>query len=145
MKTRTVVVLAVTLVMSSFGVGLCSDPDAVYDLTGEWDTVITVRGLGSGTATVIKDVVKMSQNGNTFLGVRTIGSKFISKNDEWIKGRIANGIVEEVFMQVTDDMSTLSLMWDDGRAAIAADGNTIFTQTFNASTNLLVSATLTRK
>jgi len=121
------------------------DTDAVFDLSGEWEAIVTVRGLGSGTETVEHDVVRISQKQNEFLGVRTVGCSHIAKNGEWIKGKLANGLVVEMFIQVTDDPVTFTTKWNDGRAALAADANQLVAQTFNAAGNYLISATLTRR
>lgn len=145
MKTSLVVVLALALVLRFWSIVLGGDPDAVFDLSGEWEAIVTVRGLGSGTETVEHDVVRISQKENEFLGVRTVGCSHIAKNGEWIKGTLANGLVVEMFIQVTDDPVTFTTKWNDGRAALAADANQLVAQTFNAAGNYLISATLTRR
>ncbi|MDF1556034.1 MAG: hypothetical protein P1P84_23365 [Deferrisomatales bacterium] len=132
---KGIVVLAAVLLLGTWSIALGGGPDAVFDLAGEWDAVVTVRGLGSGTETVEKDVVKISQKGNEFLGIRTVGCSHISKNGEWIKGKLANGLVVEASIQITDDPVTFTTKWNDGRAALVADANQLVAQSFNAAGN----------
>lgn len=142
---KILIILAVTMALGTWSVALGGEPDAVFDLSGEWDAIVTVRGLGSGSETIEKDVVNISQKGNEFLGIRTVGCNHISKNEEWIKGKLANGLVVDSSVKITDDPVMFTTKWNEGRVALTTDAKQLIAQTFNASGNYLISATLTRK
>ena len=61
--------------------------EVVCDLNGEWDSLWTGRGemlpLGS-----MRDVVKITQQGNSFEGIRMIGNMISSKGSLALKGEL---------------------------------------------------------
>lgn len=140
-RTTTLVLVAIILVGSS--IANCSE--SRFDLTGEWDTAVYGAGWDSKEYLLEKDVVKIVQNGNDFVGVRLIGGRHVGKNDEWIKGRIVNGIVESVSIRYTGDPVTFALSWGEARATVGKDGTTLAAQMFIKSLPYYVTAELTKR
>lgn len=119
--------------------------DESYDLTGEWDAVITKTGIYSGTTVANeRDTIKISQNADQFVGVRTIGGKFVGKNEEMIKGRLKHKLVDEVFLRYVSHPVTFDLSWIEGRSVITDDGHKMEIQAVVESTTYFETVTLTR-
>ncbi len=57
--------------------------DVVYDITGEWDAIYRSSSLGNS-----ETILKITQEGNKFVGISSIGTKFIDKGSEYIKGEL---------------------------------------------------------
>ena len=61
-----------------------------YNLSGEWDAVITKEGSNVALSTTTeKDIIKISQQDNQFVGIRVNGGKWVGKNEEMIKGELS--------------------------------------------------------
>ena len=58
-----------------------STGDVVYDLNGEWDAIYDNKQFGKN-----KDVVKITQKGNKFIGIKLIGNQWVGKGSETFKG-----------------------------------------------------------
>ena len=141
---RAVIIILITLMIC---LGLVSDLGAgqAYNLNGKWDAVIAYRGAISGSSTNEKDIIKISQQGDQFVGIKTIGGKFVGKNEEMIKGKLLNRMVDEAFVRYAHDPITFDLSWSDGRATITEEGNKIVVQSFIPSIPAFVTITMTRK
>ena len=63
-----------------------STGDVVYDLKGEWDAEYYNDYFGTK-----KGIVKITQDGNKFVGISLINNEFTSKGDETIKGALEKG------------------------------------------------------
>ena len=59
-----------------------SNGEVIYDLSGEWDAIYDNKGYG-GTN---KDIVKITQKGNEFVGIKLIGNQWMPKGSETVKG-----------------------------------------------------------
>ena len=57
--------------------------DIVYDINGEWATVIDDGSYGTD-----KDILKITQEGNKFVGILLIGNAYLDKGSELIKGEL---------------------------------------------------------
>ncbi|NIO21640.1 MAG: hypothetical protein GTN76_13120, partial [Candidatus Aenigmarchaeota archaeon] len=53
--------------------------DAVYDLAARWEGGIEQRESS-------KDIVRITQEGNQFVGIKLIGDQWVGKNQEAVKG-----------------------------------------------------------
>ena len=62
-----------------------SNGDVVYDLNGEWDAIYDNKQFGGKD----KYVVKITQEGNKFVGIKLIGNQWVGKGKETIKGELA--------------------------------------------------------
>ncbi|UCE53472.1 MAG: hypothetical protein JSV31_30240 [Desulfobacterales bacterium] len=61
-----------------------STGNVIYNLNGEWDAIFDNAHYGG----ISKDVIKITQEGNKFLGIRLIGTVFHRKGSETIKGEL---------------------------------------------------------
>jgi len=59
--------------------------EVIYDLSGEWDAIYDVKKV---TGKIYKDIVKITQKGNEFVGIRLIGNARYPKGSETIKGEL---------------------------------------------------------
>ncbi len=61
-----------------------SNGEVIYDLSGEWDAIYDNKGYGGKN----EDIVKITQEGNEFLGIKLIGNQWSPKGSETIKGKL---------------------------------------------------------
>jgi hypothetical protein len=110
--------------------------EVVCDLNGEWDALYESLGAWKWAGNKdLKDVLKITQQGGSFVGVKTIGGGYVPKDAVSIKGELdKNGIkmVRVVLMQGEDG--------EECKAQISEDGNKII---IDGSKRVRV--TLTRK
>ena len=59
-----------------------SNGEVIYDLSGEWDAIYDNKEFGG----INKDIVKITQQGNEFVGIKLIGNQYAPKGSETIKG-----------------------------------------------------------
>ncbi len=98
-----------------------SSGEVIYDLNGEWEAVYDSGGYGT-----YKDIVKITQNDNQFVGIYLLdGDNLVGKNKEKIKGKIRGNVIDEVFFNDITDMMTMNLHWAPSEAKISKDGNEI--------------------
>jgi len=55
--------------------------EVIYDLSGEWDAIYDNKEYGG----INKDIVKITQKGNEFVGIKLIGNQRTPKGSETIK------------------------------------------------------------
>ncbi len=61
-----------------------SNGEVIYDLSGEWDAIYEARKF----SWLSKDIVKITQKGNEFVGIKLIGSPVVPKGSKAIKGEL---------------------------------------------------------
>ena len=96
--------------------------EEVRDLTGEWNSVYDTGGWGT-----LKDIVKITQNGNQFVGIYLLnGDNAAGKNKEKIKGKIKGNVIDEVFFyDLNEDLIKQNYYWAPSEAKVSEDGNEI--------------------
>ncbi len=57
--------------------------EVIYDLSGEWNAIYNLKRFG-----ISKDIVKITQNGNKFVGIKLIGNEYLPEGSETIKGEL---------------------------------------------------------
>ena len=95
--------------------------EAVCDLNGEWDALYENLGAFQWVGN-IKDMLKITQQGGSFVGVKMIGTAFVPKDAVSIKGELdKNGIknVRVMLHTASDDY------FDCKGGQISEDGNKI--------------------
>jgi hypothetical protein len=132
------IIIILCALMVCIGIAAQSVAGETYDLNGEWDAVYDNVSLG-----VSKDIVKISQEGNKFVGIKLIGNIYIPKGEKTIKGNMINKMIDQVSTQSVKGGST-ELMWNDSRGVIIEDGNKIVIQAF-INNWYVMTLTLTRK
>jgi len=145
MKLKVILIMATIILIICFGTIAQIDAEEAYNLNGEWDAVITKQGRDQLSITIEKDIIKITQPGNQFVGIRTIGGKWVGKNEEMIKGKLSYKMVDEVFINYMSDPITYAMSWSDGRATITEAGNKIVIQSFVNETGYFETVTMIRK
>ena len=60
-----------------------ADGSVVYDLSGDWDAVID-----NGKWGISKDIIRITQEGAKFVGVKLIGNEYVGKGKETLRGEL---------------------------------------------------------
>jgi tetratricopeptide (TPR) repeat protein len=102
-------------------------------LNGEWDTVYDLKEYG-----VYKDAVQITQSGNTFVGIKLIGTQFSPKGSETIKGDVEDNRISSIFLKTT-------LGWLPAEWIVNEQGDEIFLKVYMDSMSLTIDVKLTRK
>jgi hypothetical protein len=95
--------------------------DMVWDLNGEWDALYEIRPGGITMVGTNTDILKITQQGGSFTGVKMIGNPWVPKDAVSIRGGLdKNGIknVRVVLSTLRDEV------WDC-KGQISEDGNKI--------------------
>ena len=111
-----------------------SSGDVVYDLNGEWDAVIDNDVYGTE-----KDVIKITQEGNKFVGIKLIGGQWIKKDEEVIKGELEGDGFKSFFGY------NIQEGWQPSSAKIMDGGNKIVDEQEVKNIKITSRMTLTRK
>ena len=90
-----------------------SNGEVIYDLSGEWDAIYEREGFDTQ-----KDIVKITQQGNKFVGIKLIGNEYVGKGDETIKGELEKDGFKS--LQVKTGYG-----WIDSKGKISEKGNKI--------------------
>jgi hypothetical protein len=109
--------------------------EVVCDLNGEWDALYEALGAFSYLGN-FADMLKITQQGDSFVGVKTIGSANVPKDAVSIKGELDKNGIKKVRVMLQTAMDS----YEDCKAQISEDGNKIIIDGCNS-----VRATLTRK
>ncbi|HAY40137.1 MAG TPA: hypothetical protein DCY53_12865 [Desulfobacteraceae bacterium] len=150
MKTSSVSILILSIILSVAFVVTASNADQLkpgmantvtladgsvaYDLNGEWDAVID-----NGPWGISKDIIRITQEGNKFVGIKLIGNQYVGKGQETIKGELEG----DAFKSIED--YTYNDGWVPSDGKLLDGGNKIVNQTEMKSMNLTIVTTLTRK
>ncbi len=111
-----------------------SNGDVVYDLNGEWDAIFDNKKLGTN-----KDVIKITQEGNKFVGIKLIGNQWVKKGSETIKGELGGDGFKSLYGY------SLAHGWQPSSAIISDGGNKIVEEQEIKAYGYTVVVTLTRK
>jgi len=110
-----------------------SNGEVVYDLNGEWDAIFDNKDLG-----IDKDVVKITQEGNEFVGIKLIGNIFLGKGRETIKGELEGDGFKSLYGYVRTAGG-----WTRGKGRVSDRGNKIVMEIERYTYTFVL--TLTRK
>jgi len=105
----------------------------VYDLNGEWDAIYDNKQYGTN-----KDVVKITQEGNKFVGIKLIGNIFAGKGSETIKGELEGDGFKSLYCYVHTEGG-----WTLSKGQVSDRGNKIVMEIERYSYTFVL--TLTRK
>jgi len=130
-KTFTVFLSFVALVLLvSLGHGQGSkktitlpNGDVVCDLKGEWDALYQFYGDWNAISD-ITDVLKITQKGAVFVGVKQIGGLWVGKGEESIRGELTkNGFKKaQVLTAMEGYLDCTGKISDDGNKIILDEG-----------------------
>ena len=130
MKTKVIVIV----LMVFFGSIFHLNAGPAYNLTGEWDAVYDNKRLG-----INKDVVKITQEGNKFVGIKLIGNQWVGKGKETIKGELEGDDFKSIYGY------NQANGWEPSTGKILDGGNKIVEEQFIEGFNYTAVMTLTRK
>ena len=111
-----------------------STGDVVYDLKGEWDAAYFSNYFGTK-----KGIVKITQDGNKFVGISLVGNEIAFKGSETIKGELEKSGFKSVLTYA------YNLDWYPSIGEIGEKCNKIVIKTRRASGGMQLVLTLTRK
>jgi hypothetical protein len=89
--------------------------EVVCDLNGEWDVFVENYGDWSGYGTY-RDVHKITQQGSSFVGIKMMGSPYMPRDSEAIRGELDKSGFKKV--QIISGLGPL-----DAKGQISEDGN----------------------
>jgi len=75
-----------------------SNGEVIYDLSGEWDATYDNKEYGG----INKDIVKITQKGNEFIGIKLIGNQWTPKGAETIKGELLKDGFKSFYTKTVD-------------------------------------------
>ena len=132
---RKMTIMIIFVFIGSVGIAIQSDAEETIDLNGEWDAVYATW------MAMLKDTIKISQEGNKFVGIRLIGSVYVPEGSEAIKGEL----IKQMFSQVStfDYIGGGKFEWNDAQGVIIEKGNKLVIQTYVFPT--MITVTMTRK
>ena len=107
--------------------------DVIWDLNGEWDALYENLGGYASLIGNLKDVLKITQQGGSFVGVKMIGTVYVPKDAVSIKGELDKKGVKKVLQTSTGEGI-------ECKGQISEDGNKIIIDGGER-----IRATLTRK
>jgi hypothetical protein len=110
-----------------------SNGEMVYDLNGEWDAIYDNKQFGTN-----KDIVKITQEGNKFVGIKLIGNIWVGKGSETIKGELEGDGFKSLYCYVHTEGG-----WTLSKGQVSDRGNKIVIETERYSYTVVL--TLTRK
>jgi len=113
--------------------------EVVLDISGEWDNQKKFYGF-FGFLAPVQDIVKFTQEGTKFNGVKQIGTKWIPKGTETIKGELDKDGFKVVYSYIGSSALDGSLKWEECKWEISENGNKV-----NLDCGGRAKMTLTRK
>jgi len=94
--------------------------EVACNLNGEWDALFE-RYLPFTTKEVVaayKDIIKITQKGNEFVGIRLIGMEWLGKGTEVIRGKLDRNEFKEIQLFVKPSSG-----WEDCKGELSKDCN----------------------
>jgi len=110
-----------------------SNGEEVIDLSGEWDEHLEYQGMFSGLRSST-DKIKITQEGNSFVGVKLHDTQWWPKGSECVKGELQKDGFKTIYINRAD------MGWTPCKWKISENGNT-----FVIDDERVVKATFKRK
>ena len=107
--------------------------EVVYDIGGEWDAV-----LDWPHTPLQKDIIKITQEGNKFVGILVNGNAIKTAGNDIIKGELEKNGFKSLYVNTLDG-------WLPPASKIGKNCNKIVTKTLTTSLSFTLKMTLTRK
>ncbi|MDJ0780901.1 MAG: adenylate/guanylate cyclase domain-containing protein [Desulfosarcinaceae bacterium] len=105
----------------------------VIDLSGEWDAIYDSKFLG-----VSNDIIKITQNGDDFIGIKLMGSKWVPKGSETIKGKLEKNRIKSIYLKTGQG-------WGPAKGQLNKEGDEIALEQHLDAFGITIDVTLTRK
>jgi hypothetical protein len=98
--------------------------EVILDMSGEWDVLYEHYGpfsrFGTGS-----DILTITQEGTTFTAVKQIGSKWVPKGAETIKGELDKDGFKAVYSYIGALAMDGSFNWEPSKWEISENGNKV--------------------
>ena len=101
-----------------------SSGEVILDMSGEWDVLYEGYGPFSWVGT-ISDILTITQNGTTFTAIKQIGSRWVPKGAETIKGELDKDGFKAVFSYIGALGMDGSFIWEPCKWEISENGNKV--------------------
>ena len=101
-----------------------SSGDVILNMSGEWDVLYEGYGPFSGHGTK-KDILTITQECTTFTAVKKIGSKWVPKGAETIKGELDKDGFKAVYGYIGSLAMDGSFKWESCEWEISENGNKV--------------------
>ena len=111
--------------------------EVILDMSGEWDLLYEKYGPFRG---VISDILTITQEGTTFTAVKQIGSFWVPKGAETIKGELDKGGFKAVYVFIGAYPRDGTFVWEPCKWGINENGNKVMLDCGDR-----IRATLTRR
>ena len=98
--------------------------DVILEMSGEWNVVYEKYGPFNG-APDISDILSITQEGTKFTAVKKIGSQYIPKGTETIKGELGKGGFKVVYAYIGAYPRDGSFVWEQCKWKISENGNKV--------------------
>lgn len=116
-----------------------SSGEVILDMSGEWDVHDEFYGPFS-SFDPSPEIVTITQKGTKFTAIKQIGSKWVPKGAETLKGELGKDGFKKIYYYVGALAMDGSFVWEECEWKISADGNTV-----NIDCGKRIKSTLTRK
>jgi len=99
--------------------------EVILDMNGEWDDIGEGYGIFSPMGESPPEILTITQDGNTFTAIKQIGSKWIPKGAETIKGELDKDGFKVVYAYIGSKAMDGSFDWEECKWEISENGNKI--------------------
>lgn len=98
--------------------------EVILDISGEWNVLYKGYGsfnrVGSGS-----DILTITQKGTTFIAIKQIGSRWVPKGAETIKGELDENGFKSVFCYIGAPQMDGTHIWEPCKWEISKRGNKV--------------------
>jgi hypothetical protein len=130
-----VLVFALLIVCSSFAIAQMAEKgwkktvtlpsgEVILDMSGEWDVLYEHYGIFEWVGSM-SDILTITQEGATFTAVKQIGSRWVPKGAETIKGELDKDGFKEVYTYMSSKAMDGSFGWEKCKWRISESGNKV--------------------
>ncbi len=116
-----------------------SSGEVILNMSGEWDVFDEFYGPFD-FHDPFSEIVTITQKGAKFSAIKQIGSKWVPKGAETLKGELGKDGFKKIYYYVGSLAMDGSFVWEECEWKISEEGNTV-----NIDCGKLIKSTLTRK
>ena len=100
--------------------------EVILDMSGEWDVLYTFYGV-FWHVPIFGDILTITQDGTKFTAVKQIGSRWVPKGAETIKGELDKDGFKEVYsyVHVKEWKQSDEFIWEPCEWEISENGNKV--------------------
>ena len=99
--------------------------EVILDMNGEWDDMGKGYGIFSPWGEFSPEILTITQEGNTFTAIKQIGSEWVPKGAETIKGELDKDGFKVIYSYIASEAMDGSFVWDECEWKISNNGNKI--------------------